>query len=187
MCHHYRCMAGQPESLEPEAAAGRRRVTRLALGSGGEVAAVLYGTVIVMATLTDAYATEKHPAKLAVVVLSTAIVIWVAHVHAHGVASSLAEGRPLTRGDIRRIAREELGILLAAAPPAVALLLGAFGVMEATTAVWVALAIALVTLAAQGVRYARIERLGFAAALVPIGLNLTIGLTIVVLKVAFDH
>ena len=43
------------------------------------------------------------------------------------------------------------------------------------------------TLLAEGVRYARIERLGLVQALVPITVNLTLGLVIVALKVAFDH
>jgi len=77
----------------------RHEVERLALGEGREVAATLYGTVIVMATLTDAYANEKHPLKLAIIVLSTSLVIWVAHLHAEGLAGSIAEGRRLTRAD----------------------------------------------------------------------------------------
>lgn len=165
----------------------RRELRRLTLGEGREVAATIYGTVIVMATLTDAYATEKHPLKLAVIVLSTSLVIWAAHLHAEGLAGSLAEHRRLTWADTRRVARHELGILAAAAPPAGALVLGAAGVIHETTAVWLALALGVATLGAQGVRYARVERLGFVQSLVPIGVNLGLGLFIVALKVAFDH
>jgi len=165
----------------------RRELERLALGEGREVAATLYGTVIVMATLTDAYATEKHPLKLAVIVLSTSLVIWVAHLHAEGLARSIAEQRGLTWADTRHVARRERGILLAAAPPALALVLGAAGVVEEPTAVWLALGLGVATLFAEGVRYARLERLGLVQALVPISVNLGLGLVIVVLKVAFDH
>ena len=49
-------MPAEAESERPSTA--RRELERLALGEGREVAATLYGTVIVMATLTDAYATE---------------------------------------------------------------------------------------------------------------------------------
>jgi len=165
----------------------RRELGRLALGEGREVAATLYGTVIVMATLTDAYATEKHPAKLAAIVLSTSLVIWVAHLHAEGLARSLAEERRLTWADTRHVARHELGILLAAAPPALALVLGAAGIVEETTAVWLALGLGVATLLAEGIRYARIERLGLVQALVPISVNVALGLVIVALQVAFDH
>jgi len=165
----------------------RRELGRLALGEGREVAATMYGTVIVMATLTDAYATEKHPLKLAVVVLSTSLVIWVAHLHAESLARSIAEERGITWADTRHVARRELGILLAAAPPALALVLGAAGIIEETTAVWLALGLGVATLLAEGIRYARVERLGLARALVPISVNVALGLVIVALKVAFDH
>ena len=165
----------------------RRELERLVLGQGREVAATLYGTVVVMATLTDAYATEKHPLKLAVIVLSTSLVIWVAHLHAEGLARSIAEQRPLTLADTRHIARRDLGIVLAAAPPALALVLGAAGVVEETTAVWLALGLGVSTLLAEGIRYARLERLGVAQALVPVSVNVGLGLVIVALKVAFDH
>jgi hypothetical protein len=165
----------------------RRELERLTLGEGREVAATLYGTVIVMATLTDAYATEKHPLKLAVIVLSTSLVIWMAHLHAEGLARSMAAERRLTWADTRHVARHELGILLAAAPPALALVVGAAGIVDETTAIWLALALGVATLFAEGVRYARIERLGFVQALVPISVNLALGLGIVALKVAFDH
>ncbi|HKV69395.1 MAG TPA: hypothetical protein VJN72_14985, partial [Gaiellales bacterium] len=89
--------------------------------------------------------------------------------------------------DTRHVARHEAGILLAAAPPALALVLGAAGLVAETTAVWLALGLGIGTLFAEGVRYARIERLGFGQALVPIGVNLALGLVIVALKVAFDH
>jgi hypothetical protein len=162
-------------------------MSRLAFGDGAEVAAVLYGTVVVMAALTDAYATERHPAKLALVVLSSALVIWVAHLHAHAIAESLAAKRRLTRADLAHIARQELGILLAAGPPTVALMLGALGVMDETVAVWSALALGILMLASEGVRYARLERLGLVAALLPVAINVGLGLAIVALKVAFDH
>ncbi len=165
----------------------RREVERLALGEGREVAATLYGTVIVMATLTDAYASEKHPLKLALIVLSTSLVIWVAHLHAEALAVSMAEGRRLTWADTRHVARHELGILLAAAPPALALVLGAAGIADETTAVWLALGLGVATLLAEGIRYARLERLGLAQALMPISVNVALGLVIVALKVAFDH
>ncbi len=172
-----------PESQPPP----RRRISRVAFGEGTEIAAVLYGTVVTMAALTDAYATERHPAKLALVVLSTAVVIWAAHVHAHAMSESLASRRRLTPSLLTRVARQELGILLAAGPATVALTLGALGVLDETLAVWCALAIGIATLAVEGVRYARLERLGPLAAVLPVGINVGLGLVIVALKVAFDH
>jgi hypothetical protein len=140
-----------------------------------------------MATLTAAYATEKHPWKLAVIVLTTASVLWVAHLYADGLAESISRRQHLSWAELREIAGEELGILIAAAVPAAALVLGALGIMRESAAVWLALALGLGTLAAEGVRYARIETLGRTATLGIVGANLAVGLLVVVLKVAVAH
>jgi hypothetical protein len=171
---------------EPQREA-RRSLAELAFGVGGGVAGTVYGTVVAMATLTAAYATEKHPGRLAVIVSSTAIVLWLAHLHAHALSESLEENRWLQRHDVARIARREVGIVLAASTPTAALLLGWVGVFRDTTAVWIALMSGLVVLLGEGIRYARLEHLRPAAALFVIGLNLALGLLIVALKVALAH
>jgi hypothetical protein len=89
--------------------------------------------------------------------------------------------------ELRDIARRELGILLAAAVPSAALLLGALGVIRESASVWVALALGLATLAAEGLRYAHLETLGRTATLTVVGANLTIGLFVIALKVAIAH
>jgi len=162
-------------------------VRQITLGDGGGIASVVYGTVIVMATITAAYASERDPAKLAVIVMCTCTVLWVAHLHAHGIAESIALRRRLTLTDIRHIALREMGILGAAVLPCCVLTLGGAGLLDEPRSVWLALGIGLATLAAQGVRYARLERLGpFASARV-VGLNLALGLVVVALKVAVLH
>src|SRR6266536_2484938 len=140
-----------------------RRFTYLAFGIGGRVASIVYGTVVAMATVTAAYAEEKHPWKIAVVMWSTAVVLWVAHLYAHGLSESLSEGRRLGPRELVSVGRRESGILLASVGPGIALILGAVGVLAERTAVWLALGIGLATLAAEGVRYARIERLGLTS------------------------
>lgn len=157
------------------------------VGTGGGVASTVYGTVVVMATLTAAYATEKHPWRLAVLVWTTAAVLWFAHLYAHGLAESVAQRRRLSVDELGDVARRELGILLAAAVPSAVLLLGALGVVKESTSVWLALAAGLVTLAAEGVRYARLETLGRAATFGMVGANVAVGLLVVGLKVAVAH
>lgn len=157
------------------------------VGTGGGIASTVYGTVVVMATLTAAYATEKDPWRLAVLVWTTAFVLWVAHLYAHGLAESISRRQRLTFSELRDIARRELGILVAAAVPSAALLLGAFGIMRESASVWLALGIGLAILAAEGVRYARIEALGLMATLTVVGANLAVGLFVVVLKVTVAH
>ena len=69
----------------------------------------MYGTVVVMATLAAAYGSERDPWKLAVLVASTGVVLWIAHLYAHGLSESIERNRRLTWSDVTHIARRELG------------------------------------------------------------------------------
>jgi hypothetical protein len=157
------------------------------VGTGGGIASTVYGTVVVMATLTAAYATEKDPWRLAVLVWTTAFVLWIAHLYSHGLAESISRRQRLSSQELRDIARREIGIILAAAVPSAALLLGALGVVRESAAVWLALGLGLAILAAEGFRYAHIETLGRTATLAIVGTNVAVGLLVVVLKVAVAH
>jgi hypothetical protein len=139
-----------------------------------------------MATLTAAYASEKDPWKLAITVAGAVFVLWIAHVYAHTLSEAVAEGRSRLH-EMGSIARRELGIMLAAALPIAALVLGAIGVLRETSAVWVALGVGLFTLAAEGVRFARLEGFGRGGTLAATGLNVALGLFVVALKVFIAH
>jgi hypothetical protein len=60
-------------------------------------------------------------------------------------------------------------------------------VFREKTAVWLALTVGLVTLAVEGVRFARLERLRFLGTVVAMGVNVGLGLLVVAMKVAFAH
>jgi hypothetical protein len=163
-----------------------RAAAALVFGVGNQIASTVYGTVTVMATLT-AFANTKQPWELATLVATTAFVLWVGHLYAHGLAESISLRQPLRVDELARIAHNELGILLAAVLPTAALLLGVVGVLDERACVWIAIAIALATLAAQGFRYARIEAVGWKGTVAAVGANLTLGLLVVALKVAVHH
>jgi hypothetical protein len=167
--------------------AQRSRFARLALGHGHEVAGVVYGTVVAMATLTAAYANVKEPWRLAVIVWSTLFVLWVAHLYAHGLGESVVRGRRLDRAELKSVARRELAILLSAIGPSAPLLLAAVGVLRVNTSVWLALGIGLGILGMEGLRYARLEKLGPGATLGVTASNVALGLFVVGLKVAVAH
>jgi hypothetical protein len=166
---------------------GRSTVTNLLFGTGGAIAGTVYGTIVVMATVTAAYSSEQDPWRLALIVWSTGLVFWIAHLYSHGLAESISRRQRLTGSELAQIARREVGILLAAALPSSALLLGALGVIREARAVWLALALGLVTLGAEGIRYARLETLNRSATLVIVAANLGLGLLVVALKVAVAH
>lgn len=156
-------------------------------GVGRGIASSVYGTIVVMATLSAAYATEKDPWRLAVIVASTSLVLWIAHVYAHGLSETMARGaRPSGRGVVA-IAQTEVGILLAAVAPVAALALGAAGVLRETSAVWLALGLGLGTLAVMGFRFAHLEHFGLWRTLVATAVNVSLGLLVVLLKITVEH
>jgi hypothetical protein len=103
------------------------------------------------------------------------------------VAGGIERHRRLTAAERRRVWRRELAIPLAAALPVAVLVLGAAGAVDEGAAVWIAILIGLVTLAVQGVRYARVERLSTMGTVASVAMNLALGLVMVALKVAISH
>lgn len=164
------------------------RAHRLLFGSASTIAGTVYGTIVVMATVTAGHQGEATDAtRLAVVVGVTVLVLWVAHLYAHALAESIERGRRLDRAELGAVARREWSIPAAAAAPIAMLVLAAFGVLAEQTAVWLALGIGVVTLGVQGARYAALERLGRTGTVVAIAVNLLLGLAIVGLKAILAH
>jgi hypothetical protein len=160
----------------------------LLFGSGGGIAGTIYGTIVVMATVTAGSHGEDTDAwRLAVVVGVTVLVLWVAHLYSHALAESLERGKRLDRAELGSVARRELAIPAAAVAPITALVLAALGILSEETAVWLALGAGVATLAVQGARYATVERLGGAGTLAAIALNLFLGLVIVGLEASVAH
>jgi hypothetical protein len=161
---------------------------RLLVGSPSTIAGTVYGTIVVMAALTaGGPAFEDEPWRLIAIVSTTSLIFWFAHVYADGLGESIALGRRLDVPELGAIARRELSILLAGVLPTLALVLGAFGLVGHKTAVWLALGVATAALAAQGVRYARVEQLSRGGEALTIAVNLGLGLAIVALKVLIGH
>jgi hypothetical protein len=165
-----------------------RRTLQFVFGSRGTIAGTVYGTIIVLAVLAaggNAYRAE--PWHLVAIVVTTVLVLWLAHVYAHGLEESLAAARRLNAAELEQIARHQLAIPAAAVAPTAALVLGAVGVFAESTAVWIAFVLGVLTLAVQGVRYAAVERLSGRATIVAVALNLALGLALVALEVFVSH
>ncbi len=164
------------------------RLSDIFLGSRRNIAGTEYGTIIVLAAIVaGAPGLRDEPWRLAVVVVVTAFVFWVAHVYSDGIGESLEQERRLDRAEFLDIARRELAILLAVVGPVLALLLGAIGVVRESSAIWLALGAGIVTLVVQGFRYARLETLGFVGTALSVSVNLAFGLVIVAMKVFISH
>jgi len=166
----------------------RNGFRELFAGSSETIAGTVYGTIIVMATLVAGAPAFRHKLwNFVVVVVVTTLVFWAAHIYAHGLGESLQLRRRLTAAELGQIARRERAIGLAVVLPALALVLGAVGLIRGSAAVWLALGLGVAALTVQGVRYARLERLSRTGTAVVIGLNLLLGLSIVLLKVVVVH
>jgi len=165
-----------------------RAASQLLLGREGRIGSTLYGTMIVLTALTASYAGERHdPWKLVELVVSAVVVFWLAYVYAHALSESIESRSRLSRRGVSSVASRELGLMLAAVAPIVALLLGAVGLINERESIWLAIAFGFVTLSAQGVRYARVAGLGRRGTALILLLNLVFGAVIVVLKVTLVH
>jgi hypothetical protein len=165
-----------------------RSTLQFLFGSRGTIAGTVYGTIIVLAVLAaggNAY--REEPWHLVVIVVTTVLVLWLAHVYAHGLAESLQAGRRLSPTELGQIARRELAIPAAAVAPATVLMFGAVGIFRESTAVWIAFTLGVVTLAVQGVRYAAVEKMSGRATIVAVAINLALGLALVALEVFVSH
>jgi hypothetical protein len=163
-------------------------LNKLVLGSRESIAGTVYGTIVVLASLTAGASTNEHDLwQLDAILGVSVVVLWVAHVYAHGLGESLDTGRRLTVAELGTIARREFSIPLAAVLPMTEIALGALNVCQDQTALWLALGAGVATLTAQGVRYAQLEHLSRTATIVNVGLNLAFGLVIVALKAVVAH
>ena len=165
----------------------RGRLHAVVLGTADSIAGTVYGTIVVMGSITAGAEGTRDPVRLAVIVASTVLVLWLAHVYAHGLGESVARQRRLDRAELLSVARREFSIPLAAAAPTAALVLGGLDIVGDATAAWLALGIGLATLAVQGGRYAMLEHLGPPATAAIIAVNVGLGLVIVALKVFIAH
>jgi hypothetical protein len=165
-----------------------QRAGHLVLGVDDRIASTVFGTITAMATVT-VYGRifPDDPWKVEELVASTAVVLWIAHLYTHALSESISEGRRLNGGRVWSLAVRELGILLAAIPPTLALVLGGLGVLDETHSIWLALGLGLAVLAVQGVRYARIEGLGALGIFLAVALNVGLGVLVVLLKAEVLH
>jgi hypothetical protein len=143
----------------------------------------IYGTVLAIA-LIAAYSAEEELDALviAVALLVTLCVFWLAHTQAELLAVRYAVAHPLTREERRDALRHGWPMVEAGFPPALGLLLGAAGLVNDSTAVSIALAIGVAELAAWGIAVGRREGLGTLGTIGVTAANVALGLAVVGLK-----
>jgi hypothetical protein len=168
--------------------AALKRLKHFMVGDRRTIAGTVYGTIIVMSVLAAGAKPYKHSLwRLGVLAGTSAVVLWLAHVYSHGLGESLNIGRRLTMAELGSVARREYAIVLAAVPPVIAVMLGAAGVVSQPVSLWLAFGSGVITLTAQGFRYAKLERLGLMGTLFTVTLNVVLGLSIVAFEVLIAH
>jgi hypothetical protein len=173
-------------AVADEARARAGQIGRSTLGE--RLGGFIYGTIVVLAVV--AAGARVYPGEaghIAGLVAVTSVVLWLAHVYADGLAHSIAHDEHLSLAELRRIAWREGSIVEAALPPVAALLLGALGLFSTGVAVWVAFGLGLGVLAAAGIVFARVERLGWVGMLAVVAANLGLGIALVALKLVVAH
>jgi len=169
--------------------APRHPAARLGRAAMGErLGGYIYGTIVALAVVVAGARAYPHgAAHIAALVAVTSVALWIAHVYSHAVAHSVASDEHLSVAELRHIAKREGSIVEAAVLPLAALLLGAIGVISTHASVWIAFALGLGVLAAQGITVARVERLGRLGTLALVAANVSLGVLLVGLKLVVTH
>jgi hypothetical protein len=169
------------EDVAPPAPA-RSAVHRLA---GTDVSSAIYGSLLATVLIAAQARSDATVAFIGLSVMLGVLVFWLTDVWA-GIVGLGVRG-PITRAEVREVAREESPMLLAALPPVIALGLGATGIATTDQALNLALVVALVQLFLWGLAVGFAVGRGWLIA-VTVGLvDLVLGLIIVALKLAVLH
>ena len=127
----------------------------------------------------------RAPVVLALLLIVSGVVFWLAHVYAVTVAAVHGGWQV---GAIRTGLRREWPVAFAAIPPAIAAIVcGSLPNLSITDGAWAALAVAIIEQQIWGYAAIRNAQLSGRALIMTVLLNLGIGLVVVALKVMISH
>ena len=165
--------------------ADRRLPSRLAGRRAPNLVGIIEGTIVATAVVAGLdEADSVSPGRALWLLLATGAFFWLAHSYADLLAGRIQGHYRMKRHDIARVVSREWPLFQSTFILAVPLLLGALGVLSSGIAFdlsWLAGAAALV---AWGVLFARREGYGLAGVVGTASVNASVGLLIIVLKVA---
>ena len=119
---------------------------------------------------------------IAVTVLVTGIVFWMAHVYARIMAASIAQHRALQRAEMRALLVYYWPLVEVTIPLVVVLAIGAVGIIPDRAAILTATVVALVELGAVGAYAARLRGAGLRVTVLSAAVAVGLGLVVVLLK-----
>jgi hypothetical protein len=153
------------------------------VNTSGDVAEAIYGLILATSVIAVSESYDSSDAGLiALSVLVTGIVFWLAHVYARLLARSISDRRALGRTEIREILRHDWPLVEVTVPLVVILALGGAGVVADRTAIVTAVVAAIVELAAAGAYAARTSGAGVRGMTVSAVIAVTFGCAVILLK-----
>ncbi|MFD7880022.1 hypothetical protein ACFV5G_39115 [Streptomyces sp. NPDC059766] len=147
----------------------------------------IYGSLLAASVVVGAGTLGPLPRlELAVLLLATGLVFWIAHVHAQLFGARLVR-QSLDRHAVMAVCREEWPIVNAAVPPVIAVGVGWLLGLDLAGTLWLTLAVAVAGQVGWSVAAAREARASWSLAASAGVVNLVIGLLIVALKAGLTH
>jgi hypothetical protein len=157
------------------------------LRTTGSVTEGIYGLILAVSVIAVSQEYEATNAgTIAVTVLVTGVVFWLAHVYARILSRSMAGDRWPTWPEARAVLRHDWPLVEVTIPLVLVLALGVVGVLPDRTAVTLTVLAALAELATAGAYAARTSGSGTLGVVVSAAVAVALGGVVVLLK-AFVH
>jgi hypothetical protein len=170
----------------PRAGLDRRPLVARTSGSRTEG---IYGLVLALSVIAVSwYYGRPDAGRIALSVLTTAVVFWLAHVYAYVLGRDMSQEQTMTRAEVAHAMRGNLSLIEVVIPLLFVLGLGEIGVIADTAAIIAATVIATVELAGAGGYAASRHGAGPWGVIASAAIGMALGLVVVLLKaLAFTH
>lgn len=153
------------------------------LRTTGSVTEGIYGLILATSVIAVSREYESTNAgTIAVTVLVTGVVFWLAHVYARILSRSMAGDRWPTRAETREVLRHDWPLVEVTIPLVLILLLGAADILRDSTAIVIAVLAALAELGTSGAYAARSSGAGVPMTIASAVVAVALGGTVVLLK-----
>jgi len=146
----------------------------------GDAASAVYGTILAASILIASYGTALE---IFISVIGTGLVFWLAHAHVSLMRRVVRRGQTIKTKDVIYTLTEEWPLVQAGLVPAAPMVLAMAGVMSTDNAANLGILICFVGLVAWGIVVARAAELSRRASILAVGVNVGLGLLLVLLKV----
>ncbi|WP_327743155.1 hypothetical protein OHO28_05570 [Streptomyces europaeiscabiei] len=147
----------------------------------------VYGSMLASSVIIGAGTLGSYPRlELVLLLLLTALVFWIAHVHAQLFGARLVQ-RGLDRRIVLAVCRDEWPIVNAALPPAAAVAVSSVLGLDVSGALWLALSVAVAGQVGWSAAAARRADASWGLVAVTGSVNLLLGLLIIAFKLYLTH